>query len=1464
MEDLAITLTSPSGTVVNLWSTLCAGTPDFDVNLDDAAVSGIGTAPCSPLGGGLAYQPESALATFNGEASDGEWILTITNTNMTQCGSLDSWVLEIVGNDPNPMVNRLQVLADAGTCTYTVANDDFDPEFADNCPSSFIVQNTFNGPFATTLQGAVFPLGESTVTWTLEDGSGNTTSCDIIIEVIDNVAPVFANCPQPDIIENAEFGACVAFANIVTPTASDECGDVIVTQIDDTGLSSGSVFPVGTTVLTFMAVDAAGNSSVCNVRVIVNDTQQSDLFACPQSITTQNDAGLCTAVVSGLQPSGIIDNCTDNNTVIYQVEYPAGSGNIVAAGIEDASGTTFENGTSQVTYSLYNQPQLLISEVAQELAAAEGGMDNMPYMILTNDDYLEITNLGPADYNVGGLLVERFGDMYRDSLILPTGTVIPAGEILVVHFGNGDDDPTGLFFNVPCAVDITSGDPAGYAISFKGRAIDVVTTNSFDPVGQGTTAGIATADWNGTLTSSADRGGVIRTFSYDNNVAADWQLAANCYPLTIGAVNPDIETYSTNGTTTGLQSIAADVQTCSATVTINDAEAPQCMQLAATVDYAGSTFVAVAGECNTSTINVPSTDDCILNDVNISLVAAATELENITISIISPLADTLMLYDGICSGDDNLDIRFDDESDNTVSDLCGSLMGDSRPQSGMLMTYYTEGVAGDWTLLVDIVEGTAATLDIASWTLSATCMETFAFADVVLDNDTLVCNAEFTWIHPFFQDNCFSGSITVDYRSVDGSLELPAGGLLTSNFGKGGTEVTETFSVGTTTVLYTLVDDAGNSSQCSFDVLVEDSEKPSLLLCPSDIIVQLAGGECGEVVTYQVLAEDNCGVVDIVYNPPSGSYFEIGTTPVVVEVIDSSGNVTLCEFDVIVNENIPTNSQLTCNGSINLSLDQNCEAVIVADMILEGGNYGCYDLYCITITDSLGVPHNNYFTVDDLGETFTVTITDCNLGSNVACWGYVTIEEKFLPEIVCPTDATIICSQDPHERNNNGELLTGEATLENCEVGASVIYEDNIEDFGECADPRQIITRTWIVTDADGNQAQCDQIITVAAINLADVVYPDDIEMEAAFECTEVLDDPSLTHTDNTGYPTLNGVPVSDLGSLCMVSRNVEDNIYDICDGSYEILRRFSFRNMCLPLSDDNPVRHTQIIQIKDNSAPKMVDCPADMEVSISPWGCLASTALPVPNTIYDLCSEGVDFKAVVYGGGNLEITGSVAAGNLEVYASNLRLGAHRIVYRTTDDCGNQSTCEFFIDVVDLTLPVAVTKNTVVVSIIGSNGDGEAKLFPDNIDNGSFDGCGEVRLEIRRESDICEFPGNTTYNNDGHLFDDNQDTDEGQFVKFCCADINNAIYDVNDDGILDPGYVKVSLRVWDDADGDGYFGSADDNMNENWTYVKVEDKLNPTLTCPDPITIACDIDDQNIDKRSNILRAIYYQNGICK
>mgnify|MGYP000465830920 CR=1 FL=1 len=73
-------------------------------------------------------------------------------------------------------------------------------------------------------------------------------------------------------------------------------------------------------------------------------------------------------------------------------------------------------------------------------------------------------------------------------------------------------------------------------------------------------------------------------------------------------------------------------------------------------------------------------------------------------------------------------------------------------------------------------------------------------------------------------------------------------------------------------------------------------------------------------------------------------------------------------------------------------------------------------------------------------------------------------------------------------------------------------------------------------------------------------------------------------------------------------------------------------------------------------------------------------------------------------------------------------------------------------------------------------------------------------------------------------------------------DLTNATVDVNGDGDLDAGYVKVWLRVWDDGDMDGIYGTAGDNYNETWTFVKVEDKLAPAIVCPPDVTLTCDMD----------------------
>ena len=68
----------------------------------------------------------------------------------------------------------------------------------------------------------------------------------------------------------------------------------------------------------------------------------------------------------------------------------------------------------------------------------------------------------------------------------------------------------------------------------------------------------------------------------------------------------------------------------------------------------------------------------------------------------------------------------------------------------------------------------------------------------------------------------------------------------------------EEFPVGTTTNTFEVTDAAGNTTTCSFDVVVTDDEAPTIT-CPDNITVSNDLGECGAVVTYTApLGTDNC------------------------------------------------------------------------------------------------------------------------------------------------------------------------------------------------------------------------------------------------------------------------------------------------------------------------------------------------------------------------------------------------------------------------------------------------------------------------------------------------------------------------------------------------------------------------------------------------------------------------------
>ena len=80
--------------------------------------------------------------------------------------------------------------------------------------------------------------------------------------------------------------------------------------------------------------------------------------------------------------------------------------------------------------------------------------------------------------------------------------------------------------------------------------------------------------------------------------------------------------------------------------------------------------------------------------------------------------------------------------------------------------------------------------------------------------------------------------------------------------------------------------------------------------------------------------------------------------------------------------------------------------------------------------------------------------------------------------------------------------------------------------------------------------------------------------------------------------------------------------------------------------------------------------------------------------------------------------------------------------------------------------------------------DASAKLFWYHLDNQSYDACTDVTVEIRRPSTdpACNNIGanghnnNSTFNNNGDSDDSVRDTDGGQFVKFCCLDLDCLLY----------------------------------------------------------------------------------------
>ncbi|GEM_PF-4480859 len=91
IDDLTLTLTSPSGTTVTLIEKPCNSENDIYMGFDDDAASS--AYPCPPINGNK-YRPSGNLSDFNGENMQGVWVLSISDDYAQSGGSLNRWSLE--------------------------------------------------------------------------------------------------------------------------------------------------------------------------------------------------------------------------------------------------------------------------------------------------------------------------------------------------------------------------------------------------------------------------------------------------------------------------------------------------------------------------------------------------------------------------------------------------------------------------------------------------------------------------------------------------------------------------------------------------------------------------------------------------------------------------------------------------------------------------------------------------------------------------------------------------------------------------------------------------------------------------------------------------------------------------------------------------------------------------------------------------------------------------------------------------------------------------------------------------------------------------------------------------------------------------------------------------------------------------------------------------------------------------
>ncbi|GGG42722.1 hypothetical protein GCM10011414_10420 [Croceivirga lutea] len=194
-------------------------------------------------------------------------------------------------------------------------------------------------------------LGANTVNVTLTATDGSVTSCSSVVTVVDTIAPVIS-CVE-DIVVSVLPGECTAVVAVAEPSFSDNCGSGL--SISSSGLPTDGIFPVGSTVVTYTATDASGNSNSCSVTVTVNDSDVPTAVCTDISLEVFPEGSV--SITASDIDGGSTDACGSVSLSASKLSFSAidEGANAVELTVTDASGNT-SSCTATVTVTVSDVP----------------------------------------------------------------------------------------------------------------------------------------------------------------------------------------------------------------------------------------------------------------------------------------------------------------------------------------------------------------------------------------------------------------------------------------------------------------------------------------------------------------------------------------------------------------------------------------------------------------------------------------------------------------------------------------------------------------------------------------------------------------------------------------------------------------------------------------------------------------------------------------------------------------------------------------------------------------------------------------------------------------------------------------------------------------------------------------------------------------------------------------------------